>query len=657
MAILGWWYSMWIVDYLNEPQREAVETLNGPLLILAGAGAGKTKTITERISNLIKHGVPADNILAITFTNKAAKEMRERIYSKLGEKAPRSFETYGAFGVPFISTFHSLCVFILRNEYQTANISKNFKIFDKSDQRSVIKRAMEKIGINPKENEPGKISSLISRMKNDFLDPEEAMGKSHSAIYGMAGRVYGEYQRILAEEKALDFDDLLFKTATLFKKHPEIVKKYKEKWLYIHIDEYQDTNEVQYELARILVSDKKNICVVGDADQNIYSWRGASLKHILQFEKDYPEAKVVVLEENYRSTKRILETANSVISKNNLRKEKNLFTKNKDGELIGLLSAYDENTEAMFVAEKCIEIIGNGTPAEEIAVLYRANFQSRQLEEVFLHNSIKYELVGTKFFEREEVKHAISYLRLLIDESQSDIARVVNIPARGLGKVSVLKILAGNENDLSPSAKKSWAEFKNIIADGKNFLENHTPKETLEHILNISGLANYYEESARRGFEEDEERLFNLRELVNLSSRFNGTGTDALGNFLSEIALQTSEEVADGRGVKLMTAHAAKGLEFSYVFIVGLEEGLFPHEKMFEENNTEEEREEERRLFYVAVTRAKEKLFLTWAQTRLVFGSREINVPSSFLLDIPEEHLENVESEWGGRKSLMNIEF
>ncbi len=648
---------MWTMLNLNEPQKEAVETLNGPLLILAGAGAGKTKTITERISNLIKHGVPADKILAITFTNKAAKEMRERIYSKLGEKAPRSFEAYGAFGVPFISTFHSLCVFILRQEYQTANISKNFKIFDKSDQKSAIKKAMERVGINPKENEPGKISSVISRMKNDFLNPEEALAKSHSAIYELAGRVYGEYQRVLTEEKALDFDDLLFKTATLLKKHPLILKKYREMWLYIHIDEYQDTNEVQYELAKMLVSANKNICVVGDADQNIYSWRGASLKHILQFEKDYPEAKVVVLEENYRSTKRILETANSIISKNNLRKEKNLFTKNKDGELIGLLSAYDENTEAMFVAEKCIELIGGGTPEEEIAVLYRANFQSRPLEEALLHNSIKYELVGTKFFEREEIKHAVSYLRLLLDESQSDIGRVVNIPTRGLGKVSVLKILSGNENDLSPSAKKSWGEFKKIIADGKTFLQNHTPKETLEHMLNISGLTNYYEEGARKGFEEDEERLYNLRELVNLSSRFNGAGADALGIFLAEIALQTSEEVADGSGVKLMTVHAAKGLEFSYVFIVGLEEGLFPHEKMFEENNTEEEREEERRLFYVAITRAKEKLFLTWAQTRLVFGSREINIPSSFLLDVPEEHLENVESEWGGRKSLMNIEF
>ncbi len=656
MNILGKCYSV-KVNNLNGPQKEAVETLDGPLLILAGAGAGKTKTITERISNLIKHGVPGEAILAITFTNKAAKEMRERVFSRLGTEAPRSFETYGAFGAPFISTFHSLCVFILRNEYLAANISKNFKIFDKSDQRSAIKKAMERIGINSKENEPSQIGSMISRMKNDFLDPDEASSKAKSVLYDLAARVYREYERVLIEEKALDFDDLLFKAATLLRKHPEILKKYKDRWLYIHIDEYQDTNEVQYELVKMLVGEKENICVVGDADQNIYSWRGASLKHILQFEKDYPSTKVVVLEENYRSTKRILDTANAIISKNELRKEKNLFTKNAEGELIGLLSAYDENTEAMFVAEKCQELIRAGTPAEEIAVLYRANFQSRPLEETFLHNSIKYDLVGTKFFEREEIKHAIAYLRLLIDESQSDIARVVNVPARGLGKVSVLKILGGNENELSPAAKKSWSEFKEIISNGRKFLETHSPKETLEHILNISKLANYYQESAKNGKEDDAERFYNLRELVNLSSRFPGTGVDALGAFLTEVSLQTSEDEADGKGVKLMTVHSAKGLEFSFVFIVGLEEGLFPHEKMFEDNLTDEEKEEERRLFYVAVTRAKEKLFLTWAQTRLVFGSREVNVPSSFLLDVPEEHIESVDSEWGGKKSLMNIEF
>ncbi len=642
---------------LNPKQKEASELLSGPVLILAGAGAGKTKTLTERVANLIKHGVPADKILAITFTNKAAKEMRERIFGRLGKELPRSFEMYGAFDVPFVSTFHSMCVYILRQEFVSAGISKNFKIFDKNDQKGAIKTALERIKIDPKEYEPGRIASLISRFKNDFLSPEEALSNAQSNLGEVAARCYLEYERVLTEEKALDFDDLLFKTANVFRKYPEILKKYQEKWLYVHIDEYQDINEVQYELARMLTARSKNICVVGDIDQNIYSWRGASLKHILRFEDDYKDARVVTLEENYRSTKRILDAANSVISKNEMRREKNLFTKNKEGEMIGVLSAYDEATEAMFVSEKCGELIRDGVNPEDIAVLYRANFQSRPLEEAFLRQSIKYDLVGTKFFEREEVKHAISYLRLLLEESSGDIARVANVPARGLGKVSILKIIGGEETSLSPSAKKSWAEFKEIIKNGREYLETHTPKDTLEHILNISGLANYYEERARNGSEEDEERLFNLRELVNLSSRYEGFGGDALMNLLTESALQTSEDALDGKGVRLMTVHSAKGLEFSHVFIVGLEEGLFPHEKMFEDNLTPEEKEEERRLFYVALTRARDKLFLTWAQTRLVYGSREVNIPSSFMLDIPEEHIENIESEWGGRRSLINIEF
>ncbi len=642
---------------LNPHQKEASEHLEGPLLILAGAGAGKTKTITERIANLIRHGVAAESVLAITFTNKAAKEMRERVLTRLGREMPRSFEAYGAFGIPFVSTFHSLCVFILRNEYEAVGIPRHFKIFDKADQKKAVKDALIKIDVDPKEYEPGRIASIISRMKNDFLTPDQAREKAESNISEVAASAYAQYEKILREEKALDFDDLLFKTATLFRKHENILERYQNKWLYIHIDEYQDSNEVQYELARMLSLKSRNLCVVGDADQNIYSWRGASLKHILRFEKDYPEAKVIVLEENYRSTKRILDAANTVIAKNVLRKEKNLFTKNSEGELIGVLAAFDEATEARFAAETASSLIRQGTPPEDIAVLYRANFQSRPLEEAFIHNSVPYELVGTKFFEREEVKHAVAYMRLLLEETPADLTRVANVPARGLTKVSVLKILGGQEEALSPAAKKSLATFRNLISSGRAFLQNHTPKETLEHMLNISGLANYYEERGRAGLAEDEEKFYNLRELVNLSSRFEGTGMDPLMNFLSEAALQTGEDDAKGEGVRLMTVHSAKGLEFSYVFIVGLEEGLFPHERMHEEHLSEEEREEERRLFYVALTRAKQKLYLTWAQTRLVFGSREVNIPSSFLLDIPSEHLETIESEYGGRKSLLSIDF
>ncbi len=645
------------VSNLNPKQKEAAESLKGPVLILAGAGAGKTKTLTERIANLVQHGVPAENILAITFTNKAAKEMRERVLERLGRELPRNFEMYGAFGVPFVATFHAMCAFVLRGEFAAANVPKNFKIFDKADQKNAVKQALERLKIDPKEFEPALILSLIGKFKNSFLSPEEALEKTESIAGEIAAQCYGEYQKVLSEEKALDFDDLLFKTASLFRKNPEILKKYQNRWLYIHIDEYQDTNEVQYEIAKMLAGGHKNICVVGDIDQNIYSWRGASLKHILRFEEDYQNPKIVVLEENYRSTKRILVAANAVIAKNEIRKEKNLFTNNAEGEKIALLASYDENTEAMFVAERCLELIDKSIAPEEIAVLYRANFQSRPLEEAFLRHSIKYEIIGTKFFEREEIKHAISYLRLLLDEGPSDLSRVLNVPARGLGKVSILKVIGGQENSLTGAAKKSLNEFRQIIDNGKKYLTNHNPKETLEHLLNISGLANYYEERARKGSEEDEERFFNLRELVNLSARFENAGEEALSNFLAEISLQTSEDMAGDSGVRLMTVHAAKGLEFKCVFIVGLEEGLFPHEKMFTENLTPEEKEEERRLFYVAITRAKEKLFLSWAQTRLQFGAREVNLPSSFLLDIPEEHTEAIQSEWGGHKALLTIEL
>ncbi len=637
---------------LNISQQKAVDAQEGPVLILAGAGAGKTKTIVERIAHLVAQGVPGESILAITFTNKAAEEMRERVLKTLESRSLTSRNT-----LPFVSTFHALGVFIIRENAERIGLRKHFKILDRSDSKQAIKESLIENGFDPKQFDPGKILGIISREKGNAVTCEEyELNTMGDFIQNVVTRTWKAYQNKLKKEHALDFDDLLLTTLKLLE-NKEIAQKYQKEWRYLHIDEYQDTNVVQYKIAKILALEHKNICVVGDIDQNIYSWRGARLKNILNFEHDYPGAQVILLEENYRSTQTILDIANNIISKNEFRKEKNLFTKNGKGELVSLYEAYDEISEAEFVATRVKGLIENGISPEEIAVLYRANFQSRALEEACLSYGVNYQLLGTRFFERKEVKDVISYIRLsLNNDSLSDLKRIINIPARGIGKVSLLKIIEGKKDSLPKSSRTAYESFLEKLTAIRKKIEESTPGESLRFILETTGI----EKEFSTGKGEDEERLENVRELVSIASRYDTKdGLTGMEEFLTHASLQSDQDELSGdkKGVRLMTVHASKGLEFEYVFITGLEEGLFPHETVNHGPKNEDD-EEERRLFYVALTRAKKKLFLSYAQTRTLFGKRQINIPSEFLYDIPEEHIIREEGTFGLlRKPLINIDF
>ena len=642
---------------LNESQKKAVEILDGPLLILAGAGAGKTKTIAERVLKLIKNGVSPHQILSITFTNKAAREMKERINDGINRSSlslPISL-----YEKPFVSTFHALGVHIIKENAKLIGRKRHFTIYDKSDSKSAIRDAMKKLDYSPKEYDTGKIQSMISREKGNAVSLKEYIEQSSGDyIREVVANVWGEYERILKEDGALDFDDLLLKTLEILKDR-KILSHYQSVWHYIHIDEYQDTNRVQYEISRLLAEQQKNICVVGDIDQNIYSWRGAKLRNILDFEIDYPQAKVILLEENYRSTKNILDVANLIIKKNKCRKEKNLFTKNPIGEKISLYSGLDESEEAYFIASKSDEMIKKGNPAEEIAVLYRANFQSRVIEEAFLSYGIKYQLIGTKFFERKEVKDILSYIRAAISrDSISDIKRIINIPPRGIGKVSLLKIFENKADSLPFKVKRSYIDFENLLKKIEEKIKIEKLSQVIKFIFDKSGMEEYLKNEG----EEGEERIENVRELVTLATRYDNFPPEkAVENFLTDCALQSDQDELDGdkKGVKLMTVHASKGLEFDYVFIAGLEENLFPHKHLDEKEITNEEDEEERRLFYVALTRARKKIFLSYSQMRTVFGSKQVNLPSEFILDIPEKFLVAEEGYFGLLRNnlIKKIEF
>lgn len=640
------------LEGLNEPQKEAVLATEGPLLIIAGAGAGKTRVLTHRILHLITKGVAPEAVLAITFTNKAAKEMRERVRAMVS-RDPLARRSHT---IPFISTFHALGVEILREQYAHFGLPRHFTILDKNDSLRAVKEAVTRASYDPKSFEPAKILGIISREKGKMTTLSEFREKGLGEyILGIAAEVWEQYERILKEESALDFDDLLLKPTVLLKNNVVVRTHYQNIWRYIHVDEYQDTNQVQYELARILAEKSRNIAVVGDIDQNIYSWRGATIKNILDFEKDYPDAKVVLLEENYRSTQTILSAANRIIEKNKERREKTLFTKNHEGEKIGLFTAYDENDEARFIAEKSRDLIATGASAREIAVLFRANFQSRALEEAFLNAEIPYQVLGIRFFERKEVKDVIAYARAALDpENLSDKKRIINIPPRGIGKVTLLKIFAGMSAELPLAMREKVASFMKLLAAVKKELETKPLSEALHFIIKASGL----EAALKRGDAEDAERFENIKELVSFASRYDnpqdGGRGEAILKFLSDAALQSDQDELkeEKNAVRLMTVHASKGLEFEFVFITGLEEGLFPHERLDPHERNRGAEEEERRLFYVALTRAKKKIFLSYAGVRTVFGSRQVTVPSEFIFDIDEELLEAEEKVDGGGKTV-----
>lgn len=626
------------LEGLNEAQKTAVITTEGPLLVLAGAGSGKTRVITHRIIHLILGGVAPHNILAVTFTNKAAKEMRERVIHLMGTY--QSAERAGLESTPTVTTFHSLGVRMLREHHEVFGLRKQFAIYDRSDSIGAIKKAMEKAGVDPKQFEPKKILSLISRAKGDAVSADEYTGSARSYPERVAAEVWKHYDAILKAEHALDFDDLLAKTLNMLKSHPEIRDKYQKRFLYVHVDEYQDTNRVQFEIARLIVGERANLCVVGDVDQNIYSWRGADVKNILQFERHYPNAKIVMLEENYRSTQTIIAASNDVIEKNINRPPKKVFTNNQEGELISLYAAMGGQEEAEYVALKAKELIKNGASPSEIAVLFRTNFQSRLLEEAFINYGVPYQMLGTRFFDRREVKDVLSYLRLALNpDSTTDLVRIINSPARGIGKVTVLKLVEGQGDTLPKKTLEKVQAFNMLIGEIRTYALEHPVHETLAFIMRQTGMEEMYKKDGEEGME----RLENIRELVSLGTKYAEYGPEeAVEHLLEDSALGSDQDELKEKeeldAVRLMTIHSSKGLEFSYVFITGLEEGLFPHER-FDEGQTDTE--EERRLFYVALTRAQKKVFLSYAHMRTIFGSQRVNVPSSFLHDIRSELLES----------------
>jgi DNA helicase-2/ATP-dependent DNA helicase PcrA len=634
------------LEGLNDPQKEAVLHTEGPLMVLAGAGSGKTRVITHRIVHLIHLGVAPHNILAVTFTNKAAKEMRERVGVLNQKFLPSDRAVIDS--QPLVTTFHSLGVRLLREFHETLNLRRHFTIYDRSDSLKVVKQAIEKSGYNPKEFEPRKILGMISRAKGDAMTVLEYKDAANSFPEQVTGEVWGKYEETLRAEHALDFDDLLAKTLFLLKTQPPVREKLQARFRYIHVDEFQDTNKVQFSIIELLTSENNNICVVGDIDQNIYSWRGADIKNVLQFERHFKDTHTILLEENYRSTQTIIAASNDIIKKNQNRVDKTVFTNNQAGEKITLYAGMSGNDEAEYVAMTAKSLIAEGVEPTSIAVLYRTNFQSRSLEEAFLNYEVPYQLLGTKFFERREVKDVLSYLRLAINPgSNADLVRVINTPARGIGKVTMLKVVEGKRADLNKGAAAKVQLFDDIMMDIAKVVPEKTLSETIKFIMKRSGIEDSFKDE---GTEEALERIENLRELVTLASRFNDVDpNEAVEQLLETAALQSDQDEIKAKeeqnAVRLMTIHAAKGLEFAYVFITGLEEGLFPHERL---DDGKTDKEEERRLFYVALTRAESKLYLTYAHLRTIFGTQRVNMPSSFLNDISTEHIEIHEPDQSG---------
>ncbi|PLR75702.1 DNA helicase PcrA [Bacillus sp. V3-13] len=639
---------------LNPQQQNAVKATSGPLLIMAGAGSGKTRVLTHRIAYLmVEKGVNPYNILAITFTNKAAREMRDRISNMMG----------GAAEEIWISTFHSMCVRILRRDIDRIGFNRNFTILDTTDQLSVIKGILKDKNLDPKKFDPRAILGSISSAKNELIDSEQYSNTAGGFYEQVVSDVYEEYQRRLRKNQALDFDDLIMKTILLFKRVPEVLEYYQRKFQYIHVDEYQDTNKAQYTLVKLLADRFKNICCVGDSDQSIYRWRGADIANILSFEKDYPDAKVILLEQNYRSTKKILSAANEVIAKNVNRKPKNLWTENDEGNKIYYFRADSEQGEAQFVAGKIKEMIDSGKrKPSEIAILYRTNAQSRVMEEVLLKSTIDYSIVGgIKFYDRKEIKDMLAYLRLIANpDDDISLQRVINVPKRGIGGTSLDKIAefaamhdmsmyqaleAVDLIGLSPKITKAAAEFRDLIQNYTRQQEYLSVTELVEEILEKSG---YREMLQLEKSIEAQSRLENLDEFMSVTKNFEETNEDkSLVAFLTDLALVADIDRLDDDGKKadavvLMTLHSAKGLEFPVVFLIGMEEGVFPHSRSLME---EAEMEEERRLAYVGITRAEQELFLTNAQMRTLFGRTNMNPPSRFIKEIPADLLEGVQPE------------
>jgi len=636
-----------ILATLNPAQREAAEAIEGPVLILAGPGSGKTRVITHRIAYLIKAcGVSPHNIMAVTFTNKAAREMRERLEQLLGQ----------AVEALTLGTFHAICARILRREGKAIGLDSTFVIYDEEDQLNLTKQALEELNLDPKQYAPRALHSAISAAKSRLITPEDYAQRVSSYFEEIVHRIYQRYQQSLSQNRAVDFDDLLMKTVQLFLDHPQILNRYQSRYIHILVDEFQDTNIVQYMLMKHLAGKYRNLCVVGDPDQSIYSWRFADLRNILSFEKDYPEAKVVLLEQNYRSTKTILEVASDVISANVQRKPKKLWTKNEDGASVTVIESYNAEEEAQSVVNEIEKLVSQEQISlKDCAVMYRVNAQSRALEEAFLRYGVPYKLVGgTRFYQRREVKDIIAYLRLINNPQDNvSLARIINVPVRGIGQrtlshlqdwakahdVSLFEALKQvSHNPTASEAKKALSPRISQALAGFDAVISNLTAQSRE--LSLSGLLDeIWKHTGYREYildkEDGEDRWENVMELKSVASEYDELDPEeALAAFLEKISLVSDIDELDEKAdaVTLITLHQAKGLEFPVVFIVGMEEGILPHRKSFDDP---EQMEEERRLCYVGITRAKKRLYLLRSYRRSLFGGSTANPPSRFLQDLP----------------------
>ncbi len=639
-----------ILDGLNSAQSEAVQTMEGPLLILAGPGSGKTRVITHRIAYLIRVcGASPYHIMAVTFTNKAAREMRERLVQLLGE----------AVEALTLGTFHAICARILRRDGKGLGLDSSFVIYDEEDQLNVIKQALQELNLDSKQYAPRALHSAISAAKSRLISSEEYVHRVNSYFDEIVNRVYVRYQQLLGQGRAVDFDDLLMKVVQLFQRCPDILGKYQSRYVHILVDEFQDTNTVQYLLVKQLAGKYHNVCVVGDPDQSIYSWRFADLRNILSFEKDYPEAKIVLLEQNYRSTKTILETASDIISANTRRKPKNLWTENEAGAKVAIIESYNEEEEAQFVIKEIESLVSQDQMSlKDFAVMYRVNAQSRALEENFVRYGVPYKLVGgTRFYQRREVKDVIAYLRLVHNPQDNvSLTRIMNVPGRGIGQTTLGKLQswanarsiplydalkqASEAGVLSSHAGQILKAFAGVVDGLIAESRELTLSELLESLLEHTGYREYI-----LAKERGEERWENIMELRSVVREYDGLDRqEALANFLEKVSLVADIDELDEKAdaVTLITLHQAKGLEFPVVFLVGLEEGILPHRKSF---GDPDEMEEERRLCYVGVTRAKKQVYLLRSYRRSLFGSGSGNPPSRFLQDI-SPHLVSTKGLW-----------
>ncbi|KOR76343.1 DNA helicase PcrA [Paenibacillus solani] len=640
------------VRRLNPQQRQAVEATDGPLLIMAGAGSGKTRVLTHRIAYLIATRKAAPwSILAITFTNKAAREMQERV-SKLVGREGREI---------WVSTFHSMCVRILRKDIERIGFTSNFSILDSTDQLSVIRNVMKHQNIDPKKFEPKAIQAAMSAAKNELISPQQYEQKAGDYFESLVAKVYTEYQKRLKSNNSLDFDDLIMTTIQLFKEVPEVLDFYQRKFQYIHVDEYQDTNRAQYMLCRMLADSHHRICVVGDSDQSIYRWRGADITNILNFEEDYPEARTILLEQNYRSTSNILNAANNVIGLNTGRKPKNLWTEQGEGEKIKVFRGDSEHDEGYFVTSEISKNVKAGKSYQDHAILYRTNAQSRVIEEILIKSDIPYQIVGgIKFYDRKEIKDMLAYLRLISNpDDDISLTRIINVPKRSIGDTTVGKLAAAaaergisifrvleivDDLGFAGRTRNALVSFYDMIAALSRMVEFLSVTELTEKMLEMS---EYRIELHNENTIESRSRLENIDEFLSVTQEFEKNNEDkSLVSFLTDLALiadidsMNDDEEDRDDAVVLMTMHSAKGLEFPVVFIIGMEEGVFPHSRTFMDN---EELEEERRLAYVGITRAEKQLFLSCARMRTLFGRTTANQPSRFLDEIPEELKEDTQ--------------